>query len=1350
MPLKATEVSRPSHRLACLLLLLCSACFLNAQARAAGTCSVSNFAPPVVHGGRSVNAVSVADFNGDGKPDLAAANLFSNDVSVQLGKGDGTFLPAARFAAGRTPNSIEAADINGDGKLDLVMANGSSVEGSVTILFGDGAGGFPTKKGIFLVSGTSTEASFATVADFNQDGKADIAVGLETFNGVRVLLGDGAGNFPGTKSYNAGSTPSAGAAGDFNGDGKLDLAVANRFPFNSSTVSILTGDGAGDFSAPASFGVGSQPGSLVAADFNGDNKLDIATANAGAGNVSVLLGDGAGAFAAASHFGAGGRFPAAIASADFNGDGHRDLAVSGNELGSVLILQGDGVGQFSAAANYTGGGVSPVALVAKDLNGDAMPDLVVGNKDSQSVATLLNNCGAEPAAAVQFHSATYGAFEGDANAPTVFVIRTGTLAGAVSVEHATSDGTADGNDYLAAVGTLAFAEGEVAKGFTFTVKNDDLAEGVETVNLTLRSPTGAVLGGQATALVFIISDDPTPAVSVSDVSVTEGNGGTTDAVFNVTLPNPSASPISVSYETADATALAGEDYVGASGTLTFAPGETSKSLTVKVNGDTLDEITETFLLNLHNPTNATLADAQGVGTIRDDDASCPEPTFGPPANFAAGDTPWGMVAADFNRDGKRDLAVGNYNSNNISIMLGDGAGGFGAAVNFPVNTQARSVAAGDFNGDGKLDLVAAGSLFGTQVSVILGDGGGGFGPPTNYTSGSSTYGVAVGDFNGDGKDDIAAANLVSANVSVLISNGTGGFAAAISLTPGFVTDSVTVADVNGDGRPDILAPNQSSNQVSVFLNQGGGAFAPAAHFPAGQFPQRVAVGDFNGDGAADLAVVNETSRDVSILSGDGAGGFAAAGSYPVGVRSAFVLATDFNGDSLLDLAVSHWDGHGDPIPAQASVLFGNGRGGFSSPWDFVPGTGSVELTAADFNSDGKSDLVIANYSSRNVSLLLNGCSFATSAPKVQFGSPAYHVSEGTGKLVFTVVRSGDVSAPASVDYSTADGAASERSDYTAALGRLSFAAGEKSKAVTLFITDDAFVEGAETFTLTLGNVAGASLGAPAASTVTISSDDATSPATNPIDGTAFFIRQHYRDFLGRDPDAPGLAFWTNEIEQCGADAGCREVRRINVSAAFFLSIEFQQTGYIAYRARKAAFGNLTAKPVPITRVQMLQDVQQVGSGLVVGAENWELKLEQNKQAFFDQLTASAGFAALYPPAMTPEAYVDGLNQNAGGALSAGERDALVAALKSGAKTRAQALRAVAEDEDLTKAEFNKAFVLMQFFGYLRRDPDAAPDADFSGYQFWLGKLDDFNGDYIRAEMVKAFIDSIEYRQRFGQ
>jgi len=153
--------------------------------------------------------------------------------------------------------------------------------------------------------------------------------------------------------------------------------------------------------------------------------------------------------------------------------------------------------------------------------------------------------------------------------------------------------------------------------------------------------------------------------------------------------------------------------------------------------------------------------------------------------------------------------------------------------------------------------------------------------------------------------------------------------------------------------------------------------------------------------------------------------------------------------------------------------------------------------------------------------------------------------------------------------------------------------------------------------------------------------------------------------------------------------------------------------------------------------------------VVVNQGNWQQQLENNKQTFTAGFVQSSRFTAAFPNTMTPAQFVDTLNTNAGNPLSTAERNQLVNDLMTNAKTRAQVLRAVAEDPDLNNAEFNRAFVLMQFFGYLRRNPNDAPDADYTGYDFWLTKLNQFNGNFQNAEMVKAFITSIEYRQRFG-
>jgi hypothetical protein len=212
------------------------------------------------------------------------------------------------------------------------------------------------------------------------------------------------------------------------------------------------------------------------------------------------------------------------------------------------------------------------------------------------------------------------------------------------------------------------------------------------------------------------------------------------------------------------------------------------------------------------------------------------------------------------------------------------------------------------------------------------------------------------------------------------------------------------------------------------------------------------------------------------------------------------------------------------------------------------------------------------------------------------------------------------------------------------------------------------------------------------------------------------------------------------------------VKRINVSAAFFLSIEFQQTGSLVYKMHKAGFGNLSGKPVAVRRTDFTTDTRTIGSmpaQLIVGQTGWEQQLETNKQAFALAFVQRTAFQSAHG-GQAAAAYVDSLFANVGATPTTAERNAAITAFGAGGTAgQAAALRSVAESNSVSAKTFNEAFVLMQYFGYLQRDPDSGPDSDFVGYNFWLGKLNDFNGNYIAAEMVKAFITSTEYMDRFG-
>lgn len=346
--------------------------------------------------GQQPEFIVEADFNGDGKPDLAVTNAGSNTVSILLGKGDGTFQPRVDYATGREPGAIAVGDFNKDGKLDLAVANvscpingGTCSLGSISILLGNGDGTFQPQK---TLSVNYVPQSIA-VGDFNGDGVLDLAVGQNEPTGgvITIFLGNGDGTFKPGIDYPAGpmhsGAPPSLVTGDFNGDGKLDLASSSGY--GGSEISILLGNGDGTFKSPVQYSTGSQPQTIVAGDFNGDGKLDLAAADnaPGANAVSVLLGNGNGIFQSQVEYGAGVD-PYGVTAADVLGDDKLDLVTANLAANTISILKGNGDGTFQANLDFPVG-VSPRSVVAADFNGDGRVDLATANFGSNSVSILL-------------------------------------------------------------------------------------------------------------------------------------------------------------------------------------------------------------------------------------------------------------------------------------------------------------------------------------------------------------------------------------------------------------------------------------------------------------------------------------------------------------------------------------------------------------------------------------------------------------------------------------------------------------------------------------------------------------------------------------------------------------------------------------------------------------------------------------------------------------------------------------------------------------------------------------------------------------------------------------------------
>jgi hypothetical protein len=767
--------------------------------------------------------------------------------------------------------------------------------------------------------------------DFTGDGIPDLAVANNTStgaDGVQVFLGTGDGTFQAGQliSLPVGSYPQALVAGDFTGDGRTDLAVVCSIPASTGKLQVLLGNGDGTFQAGQTISVGGDPDAVVAGDFRGNGQTDLAVADGDSGDVQVFLGNGDGTFRAGQTLTASNGAKALVAG-NFTGDGRTDLAVlvtgSSDPTTGVQILLGHGNGTFQAGKFTTLPAVSyPDALVAGHFTGDGQTDLAVADQGSDDVQVLLGH-----------GNGTFRAGQ---------ILSVGSRPEALVAGDFTGDGHTD----------LAVAD---------AVSND--------VEILPGHGDGTFRAGQ------ILSVGEFPVALVAEDFA--GDGRT-----DLAVADELASDVRV--------------FLGdGNGTLATTPTQTVGLLPAAVvTGDFTGDNRSDLAVAEQNDVQILLSNGDG--------------SFQAGQTVTAGGGAAALVTGDFNGDGRTDLAIAEDDANAVQVLLGNGDGTFrvGQSISLPGGSYAGSLVAGDFTGDGNIDLAVLDTVLGSSstpadVQILLGKGDGTFrvGQTLTLPEGSYPAAVVAGDFTHNGRTDLAVVNgppppqitpgvrsPVGANgpgdvgggpgVQVFLGNGDGTFQAGQTIAVGNYPVTLVAGDFTGDGSTDLAVLDEESvvspANVQVLLGKGDGSFrlGQTITVPADSYPNALVAGDFTGDGRTDLAVLDQGSVSsftpapgaVQMLVGTGDGTFQAGPTSSVSTSGYPVaLATgDFTGDDHSDLAIL--DQGTINTSGDLKVLLGNGDGTFGPASPQNPGPAPSQPFLVDLDRNGTADLVVCEQS----------------------------------------------------------------------------------------------------------------------------------------------------------------------------------------------------------------------------------------------------------------------------------------------------------------------------------------------------------------------------------------------------
>ena len=892
---------------------------LSICASVAGQCDPAEIFLPInphYPAGDSTSAVAIGDLDGDGVPDLTTTNGLSDDISVLMGNGDGTFASHVTYAVGDGPQSVAIGDLDGDGAPDLAVAN--LWGDTVGVLMGNGDGTF----GTHVVCAAYESPGSIAVSDLDGDGIPDLATANFYSNTASVLLGNGDGTFAAHVDYSVGNNPNSIAIGDLDRDGAPDLATAN---FYSSTVSVLLGNGDGTFAPPVTHAAGNSPSSVAIGDLDGDDILDLVVADWSSNNLCVLMGHADGTFAPYVSY-AAGMEPISVAIDDLTGDGVPDLAVANWTNQNVSVLAGDGDGTFGIHVMYdTGDGPRSVAIADLDVNGT--PDLAVANREVDNVSVLLNQCDFPAANYVQLITERIDDPEFPTHAFEVTIRVTIPEVSGVSAVSVTSTGGIGGALY----GDGGDPEWHGHGRFVDFATMRTALGGLWIITIEGASPSTSTFTFNSAPLLdsdyFATPTDIFPANGAIEIPP--------DVVFSWTDPTgPETPDVLVVYVEFRDTGEYQEDE-SIFGTLDVTDTSWDPPLDLEPGINEFGVAYGNF-------------DARGLVSE---------------LTVTSGSIAWGD--APFSPDGYPAstpmLAMASSTEVEFDVLLGGGVV-FDPPIDIAAINEPAPVGSIDFDGVGGNDIaLPVQALVPTDpgtLAVFLNDGTG-----TAYTRadtpiGVEPSGVAVGDFDGIDGPDAAVTNAGDDNVYVLLNDGAGAgtFLAPQVVTVGTLPSSIDAGDVDADGDLDLVVSNKDDDTVSVLINDGTGTYSiPGAPITVGDGPSSVRLAPMYGApmpvDALDLFVANEFDSTVMVFQNDGAGGYTQQAMIDAPAAPVFIDPDDFDDDKQTDVGVV---GRGDGI---ASVLLADGVGGYTRV-DFPVGAMPTSLDAVDLDADFDTDMLV--------------------------------------------------------------------------------------------------------------------------------------------------------------------------------------------------------------------------------------------------------------------------------------------------------------------------------------------------------------------------------------------------------